>query len=107
VLKYPGLARRYLTSSGFLIWPPQRRYVKRTTRTLRMDRVSTGVPYHELEKEFERVGVDENLRSGLSTTDPRPTLELLLAALRATPTGTGTLGFKRTLRMMLEGSRCG
>jgi hypothetical protein len=64
--------------------------------------VFTEIPYDELDKEFNRIGADENLRRGLATTDPRLTLELILSALRATPVGAGTPGFERTLRRMLE-----
>jgi hypothetical protein len=65
--------------------------------------VSTEIPYDELDKEFDRIGADEYLRRGFASTDNRVTLDLLLAALRATPTGAGTPGFERTLRNMLEG----
>ena len=64
--------------------------------------MSSGVPYDELDKEFERIGADQTLRRGLASTDPRVTLDLILAALRATPSGSGTQGFEETLRRMLE-----
>jgi len=60
------------------------------------------VPYYELDREFDRIGADKHLRSGFASTDPRVTMDLVLAALRATPTGSGTPGFERTLTAMLE-----
>jgi hypothetical protein len=59
-------------------------------------------PYEELEREFDRIAGDADLRGGFATTDPRVTMELILAALRATPTGAGTVGFERTLKTMLD-----
>jgi hypothetical protein len=59
-------------------------------------------PYEELDREFDRIGADKFLRGGFSTTDPRVTMALVLAALRATPTGGGTPAFERTLRAMLD-----
>ena len=63
--------------------------------------MSTQIPYEELDKEFDRIGADDNLRRGFASTDPRVTLELVLSALRATPNGAGTPGFEKTLRRML------
>ncbi len=60
------------------------------------------VPYEELDREFDRIRADKYLRSGFATTDPRVTMDIVLAALRATPTGGGTPAFERTLRAMLD-----
>jgi hypothetical protein len=62
----------------------------------------TRIPYEDLEREFDRIGADVHLRSGLASTDPRLTMDLVLAALRATPTRGGTAGFERTLKAMLD-----
>jgi hypothetical protein len=69
--------------------------------------VSTRIPYEELDQEFDRIGADAHLRQGFASTDPRVTLDLVLAALRATPTGAGTQGFEETLTKMLEASEAG
>jgi len=62
----------------------------------------TKIPYEELNREFDRIGADSHLRSGFAGNDPRLTMDLILAALRATPTGGGTPAFERTLRGMLD-----
>jgi len=62
----------------------------------------TRIPYEELERESNRIDADVHLRNGFATTDPRVTMDVVLAALRATPTGGGTPAFERTLKSMLD-----
>ena len=59
----------------------------------------SNIPYELLNKEFDRIGADAVLRSGFASADPRVTMDIVLAALRATPTGGGTAAFERTLRI--------
>jgi hypothetical protein len=64
--------------------------------------MSTRIPWDELDKEFDRIGADQHLRTGLASTDPRVSLDLVLAARGATPTGAGTHAFEQILRRMLD-----
>ena len=63
--------------------------------------MSPKIPHELLKKEFDRIGADAYLRNGFATNDPRVTMDVVLAALRATPTGGGTPAFERTLKAML------
>ena len=59
------------------------------------------IPYEDVEREFDRIGADSHLCRGFASSDPRVTLEVILAALRATPTGGGTAGVEQALKIML------
>ncbi len=60
------------------------------------------IPYDELEREFDRIDADDDVRNGFASSDPRVTMGLVLTALRATPTDGGTAAFERTLDAMLK-----